>query len=446
MDQLGLLGVSWRNATAATIAQFTLPREDRSTQLRELAAVLETEELVYLATCNRVELLVAGGASLSIAERRRRLHAHFTGRSGIPGAAEQHVRAWEGEGAVEHLFLVASGLESARAGESEITGQLRCAVAEAEAAGLLGLRLRAVLEDAFRVAKRLRPITEGRIGRASLADVAVARVRARLQQQPGAVALVGVSPMTERCAAGLARLGVPLIVVNRTSERAALMAAPLGATARSLDAFRGAPDALSAMIVATGAPEPVLDREALARIAAAAGPADAPLIVDLGVPANVAGDDATRLGMPYFDMDAITRAAEQDREAALHELGEARAMVDEALAERRQRRWESLVNPAIVELRRRMAIRARDELDRALNDELASLDSAERAALRRWTDTLVRRLAHVPTRGLRDLAGRAGPAAAAAYLGGAAPDLAAELRTRLASVPAADVAWGEDVA
>lgn len=446
LDQLGLLGISWRHATAATLAHFTLPRENRAANLRELAALLETDELVYLATCNRVELLLAGGAPLSIAERRRRLHAHFTGHSAVAGAAERSVRAWGGEGAVEHLFLVASGLDSARAGESEITGQLRAAVAESEVAGLLGPRLRALLQDAFRVAKRVRPITEGRIGRASLADVAVARVRERLAVVPGSVALLGVSPMTERCAAGLVKLGVPLVVVNRSLARAELMAAPLGATARRLDDFRASPDRVTALVVATGATEPILDRSALARIVAAAGASGAPLIVDLAVPANVRADDATSLGMPYFDMDAVTHAAERDRDAALQHLGEARAMVDEALAERRQRGWEAVVNPAIVELRRRMAVRARDELERALTEELSALDAGARAALRRWTDTLVRRLAHVPTRGLRDLAGRAGPDAAAVYLGGAAPDLAAELRARLAAAPSADAAWNEDPA
>src|SRR5690606_15563145 len=137
----------------------------------------------------------------------------------------------------------ASGLDSARAGESEIAGQLRVAAAESQEAGLLGTTLRALLDDAFRVAKRVRPVTEGRIGRASLADVAVTCLRERLTQHPGAVALVGVSPMTEACAASLAREGVPMIVVNRTPARAAELAERADAPLRSLDEFRAQPDA-----------------------------------------------------------------------------------------------------------------------------------------------------------------------------------------------------------
>lgn len=446
MDPLGLVGVSWRHASAATLAQYTLPRDSRETQLLALAAQMEVDELLYLSTCNRVELLFAGGAMIPAAERRRRVYAHFAARDAAAesgagsragagvnhGAPERALRAWEGEGAVEHLFLVAAGLDSARAGESEITGQLRAAAAESAAAGLCGPRLRPLLDDAFRVAKRVRPVTEGRIGRASLADVAVAHVSARLSEHAGLVALVGVSPMTERCAAALSRLDVPLLIVNRTPARAAELAARFGARSCSLDEFIAAPAALAAMVTATGASEPLFSAEQLGRIAHAAG-AVAPLVIDLGLPANVAADDAAAAGMPRIGMDAITAAAELERADTLDDLSEARAMVDEALDERRRRQWEALVDPAIIELRRRINARANDEVDRALQDELATLDAAERAALRRWAEGLVQRLAHLPTRGLRDLAGRAGPGAAADFLGTAAPDLAAALRARAAS-------------
>lgn len=430
--RIGLLGVSWRHATAATIARYTLPREGRAERLRALARTLGAEELVYVATCNRVEVLMAGGDGAPIGERRRRLQAFVDGRTGHVGEAERVIRAWDGEGATEHLFLVASGLDSARAGESEIVGQLRAAVAESAAAGLVGAHLRPLLDDAFKVAKRVRPVAEGRIGRTSLADIAVARVRAQVRCQPGRVALVGVSPMTEACAASLAREGVPLLFVNRTVARAEALAARYDGEVRSLADFRAEPDNVSALVLATAATSPVLEAEVLQGIARRR-PAGAPaLIVDLGVPPNVRAQDAAQAGLMYLDMDAMNAAADSGRDGAMASLGEARALVDEALSDRRRRQWESLVDPAIIELRRRFEARAHDEVDRALQDELASLDAAERAALRRWTEGLVRRMAHLPTRGLRDLAGRAGPAAAAAFLGTAAPDLAAALQERAA--------------
>ncbi len=426
MDRTGLLGVSWRHATAATIARYTLPRETRAAAMRELADALEVQELVYLATCNRVEVLFAGGADLSIAVRRRRFHAHLL--HGALGAepAERAVRAWEGEGMVEHLFLLAAGLDSARVGESEVTGQLRQAMADADAAALLARTLRPLLDDALRTAKRVRPITEGHVGSASLAEMALTPVRARLAAQPGAVALVGVSPMTERCGTALHREGVPLVVVNRTVAHAEPLATRLGAALQALGEFHAAPRTVSAVILATGSAGTIFDAAALQRMAAQG----APLLVDFGVPSNVCGADAAAAGLTHITMDAITQMTHADRDVALAELGEARVMIDTALEARRRRRWESMVDPAILELRRRFTARADAVVTRALRQELAGLGPAEQQAVRRMSDLLARQFAHVPSRGLRDLAGSAGPEAAAAFLGTAAPDLAEGVRVR----------------
>lgn len=424
-DSLGLLGISWRHASTEVLAQFTLPREGRGPRLRQLAAALEVDELLYLATCNRVEVLFAGGASLGVAERRLRFQKFF----GLL-ASDRALRAWDDEGAVEHLYLLASGLDSARAGESEIMGQLKIAAAESEAAGLLREQLRALVKDALLVAKRVRPVTDGRIGRASLADLALAQVSDRLAVQPGPVALLGVSPMIAHCATALAERGVPLLMVNRTLAKAQAIA-PSGAKVRTLEAFRLAPDTVSALICATAAPEPLYNAVDCLRLAQRGTMGVPPLVVDLGLPPALRAEDAEAAGIAHIGMEQITRAAEADREVAQETLGEARAIVDAALDERQKRAWKDLVNPTIVELRRRYADRAQLEVERALQTDLSSLDATQREALRRWADGLSHHLAHLPSRGLRDLAASAGPAAAADFLDAAAPDLARDLRARL---------------
>lgn len=424
-DSLGLIGISWRHANSDVLAQFTLPRERREARLRELASVLEVDGLLYLATCNRVEVAFSGGAQIAVAERRLRLQKFF----GVL-VPERALRAWDGEGAIEHLFLVASGLDSARVGESEIMGQLKTAAAESESAGLLSDALHSLLHDSLQLAKRVRPVTDGRIGKASLADIALERVMQRLAVQPGGVALVGASPMMAHCAAALSERGVPLVMVNRTLSHAAAIAPP-NARLRSLEAFRREPDALSALLIATAAQEPLFSTADCMRVAQSGVGGSAPLVVDLSVPAALRAEDAAAAGMAYVGMDGITHSAESDRELALETLGEARAMVDAALDERRTRAWTDVVNPTIVELRRRYTDRAQLEVERALASDLSSLDAAQRTALRRWADGLSHQLAHIPSRGLRDLAAAAGPEAAADFLEVAAPDLARELRARL---------------
>ncbi len=422
---LGLIGISWRHAAADSLAQFTLPRESRHARLRELAAALEVDELLYVATCNRVELLFTGAPRISVSERRRRFQRFF----GVDADARA-LRAWQDEGAVEHLYLVAAGLDSARAGESEIVGQLKAAVAEAEAAGTLGDALRQLMQDALLVAKKVRPVADGRIGRASLADVALAQVYERLAVQPGAVALIGVSPMIAHCATSLAAADVSLVMVNRTVLRAQAIA-PSGADVCSLEAFRLSPTTVSAVVIATASPDALFTAADCQRLAQRGSAGIPPLVVDLSLPPAMRAADAEQAGIAYLGMNAITSAAESERESALASLEDARALVDAALDARRARAWAELVDPTIVELRRRYADRTERELERALAAELSSLDAGQRDALRSWAAGLSHHLAHVPSRGLRDLAVAAGPAAAADFLESAAPDLAKDLRARI---------------
>ena len=66
------------------------------------------------------------------------------------------------------------------------------------------------------------------------------------------VALLGVSPMTRRCAVLLHESKIPLIIVNRTPQAASELAASVGAEWLPLAEFRLQPPAVSALMLAAG--------------------------------------------------------------------------------------------------------------------------------------------------------------------------------------------------
>ena len=155
MHRVGVVGISWRQRRSGLLAELTIPRELRSDRLPALRDIAGVRELVYLGTCGRVEVTFATDGNVSFDACRRRIFEALTGRAAHAGEAEHSMRAWHGEGAVEHIFVVAAGLDSARVGESEIAGQIRDALADAQSAGTLGPRLERVFTEALRVAKRV---------------------------------------------------------------------------------------------------------------------------------------------------------------------------------------------------------------------------------------------------------------------------------------------------
>ncbi|HEY3934023.1 MAG TPA: hypothetical protein VGL65_05335 [Gemmatimonadales bacterium] len=429
MDRIGVVGVSWRQELPDLLAAFTIPRDQRPVRIPELASAIGVGELVYLATCNRVEIAFATDGSVPVAVARRRAFAALAGREPRAGESEHAMRVWQGEGAAEHLFLVAAGLDSAQVGESEVAGQVRDAVDESRALGLLSPRLNQVFEEALKVARRVRPVTDPHTGRVSLADVGVRHVVDRVSRTPGEVALIGISPMTERSARALHAQGIGVIIVNRTVERARALAGECNAPHIALDEFRAHPPAIEALVISTASRLPILNRGDLERIAARTLSGESPLVVDFAVPPNVTPEDAAAADVPRIGMREINADAAADRERLLLEVADARAIVDDALVALRRRLAERLVGPLIAQLRVRYRHTALEGVDRLFERELAGIGEPERDVIRRWAETLARRFAHVPSVGLRDLAFEVGPGAVEAFFASADPELALALRT-----------------
>ncbi len=252
------------------------------------------------------------------------------GREPVGGEATRILRAWTGEAAVEHLFLVTCGLDSAQAGEQEIAAQIRLAWEAAREAQVCGPTLDKLLREALSMAHRVHKL-EANVRTPSLADLAADRIIRHFNGKPATVALVGVSPMTKRCGMILHRAGIPLLVVNRTLQSAEEYAATVGGRAVQLDQFREAPSEVGALVLAAGGSEPVLDGRSRCRKLPQRRGARAPLLLDFGVPPN-ADPEATRAaGIARVGMDDLIQAAQERRLSQLMRLAPVRAAIDERL-------------------------------------------------------------------------------------------------------------------
>jgi len=433
MVRIGIVGASYRHATAADVARFAIAKAELASRLPELRAALAGAEVLYLATCNRVEVIFVRPDGPA-ADLRPQVFRALLGREPRNGEASAALRAWTGEAAIEHLFLVACGLDSAQTGEQEIYVQLRAAWHTAREAGTTGPLLDRMVAEALGMARDAHRLESHHAP--SLADLAAERVAGHLAsgQTPSReryVALVGVSPMTRRCGARLAERGVPLLIVNRTLDAAEELAQGLtgaagapgavglgGARAIALESFRrDPPPGCAALVCATGASEPVLDRAALDRLVGGCRgtPAQRPLIVDLGLPPNVDPEAARAAGFERLGMDDLVSAAREERVAHLLRLAPVRAAIDERLGRLRSELAARAIGPQLAQLRGEFERIAAAEVERLLKGDLSNLDEAQRARLTEWAGALAHRLAHLPLSGMRAAAEHASSEATEAF-------------------------------
>ncbi|HEX4674347.1 MAG TPA: hypothetical protein VH209_03410 [Steroidobacteraceae bacterium] len=412
MHQIGVVGLSYRHVGVDEVARFALPKAEVAARLPALRDFLRASEILYVGTCNRVEVLFATSDGSPAGDSRGDVFRALTGRDPQPGEATRILRAWTGEAAVEHLFLVACGLDSAQTGEQEIAIQLRGAWEAAREARASGPILDRLLGEALGMANRVHRLEAG-IRAPSLADLAADRAVLHLAGKPGTVALVGVSPMTKRCGKALHRAGVPLLVVNRTLEAAEEFAQTVGAHALSLDEFRARPREVAALVLAAGGGEPVLGTDALARLAQVTP--HPPLIIDFGVPPNVEPEAARLAGFPRVGMNDLIQAAQERRLSQLMRMAPVRAAIDERLTRLRGDLATRAIGRKLADLRGTFEQIAAEEVDRALAAELRGLDDSQREILQRLGSTVARRLAHLPLAGLRAAAAHASADAVDAF-------------------------------
>src|SRR5215469_18865985 len=175
MHQIGVVGLSYRHAAVDEVARFAVPRAEVPSRLPALRSLLKASELLYVGTCNRVEVLYSTDGGNPAVDSRHEVFRILTGREPLPGEAARVLRAWTGEAAVEHLFLVACGLDSAQTGEHEIAAQLRGAWEDSRAARTCGPILDRLVGEALGMARSMRRLSAG-VHAPSLAQLAADRV------------------------------------------------------------------------------------------------------------------------------------------------------------------------------------------------------------------------------------------------------------------------------
>src|SRR3954451_14389269 len=405
-----LFGVSHRSAPVSVLEQLSTDESDQAKIVDQvLQSPLVTEAMV-LSTCNRVEVYAVveafhGGLSII-----GQLLSEHSGMSLNDLTKYAYVRY--AKEAVEHLFAVASGLDSAVIGEAQVLGQVRRAYSAAEANNTVGRTLHELSQRALSVGKRVHSETGIDAAGASVVSVALGMADTKLEGLAGrAAVVVGAGSMGALAAKQLARAGVERIhVVNRTLPRAKRLADKIRELGVIADAFpldHLTPTITDADVVVTctGAVRPVVSLADVHRGLAHGQEPKQLVICDLGMPRNVDPAVAGLPGVFVVDMDRIqrdpsARAASSDTEAA-------RAIVAAEVANYLAGQRMAEVTPTATALRQRAADVVEAELLR-LDNRLPSLEAAHRDEVARTVRRVVDKLLHAPTVRVKQLASSPG--------------------------------------
>lgn len=427
-----VVGANHRTAPLELLERMAVTSERLPKLLHGLDGAEDVSEVIVLATCNRTEVYL-------VAERFHGAYAQVRDFFGDltflpPDLFAESLYVHYDDQAVQHLFEVTAGLDSAVPGEHEILGQVRTAwdIARAEGTSRRGLNL--LFRHALEVGKRARSETrisqhltsvsqaavviagerllDGRVGQLDDAGVEPGCPGARAAVGLGGrrVLVVGAGSMARGMASFLADAGVAeLVIANRTESRAEALAATLAdrvdaTTVRGvgLDGLTGLLEVADVVFCATDAAEPVISAAQLSD--AVRGRTEPLFVVDVGMPRDVEPAAAALDSVELLDMDDIAALTEANLAARRAEAEAVRGIVSDEIA-----RFAGIVSarevaPVVTALREAAEDVRRSELERFAT-RLEGLSPEQRDAVDALTKGMLAKLLHTPTVQLKDAAG-----------------------------------------
>ena len=393
-QQIYLFGLNHKTAGVEIREAFALGERPKLGELL-VAGNDRVREALVLSTCNRVEVLVADAVGR---DPRPMVLAAWAGQCGQdPATLAPHLYAHQGLAAGEHLFCVASGLDSLVLGEPQILGQLKAAYRHAVSSHTAGVIINRLCHKAFSVAKKVRTATGIGASAVSISYAAVELAKRIFGEMAGKKAmLVGAGEMAELAAMHLLTSGVSeILVANRTYARAEELAGRFKGRAVAFEEFVSRLHEVDIVISSTGAPHVVI-RAKDVRAVLKARRHKPMFFIDIAVPRDIDPDINSLDNVYLYDIDDLQEVVEENLAQRREEAARARDII--GLQVERFGEWiKSLdVKPTIVDMLDAGALVARQELHKTLRRLGPDVSEETRQALETMALSISRKMLHEP--------------------------------------------------
>ncbi len=307
-----VLGLNYKTAPLELRERLAIPLHKASNLLEMLGKRGIFDERLLLSTCNRTEIY---GVSAKSGESLRQAKDFLSEYSGTDlSLFENKLYILKQPHSVEHLFSVASGLDSMVLGETEIIGQVKDAYLAAHKLEQTGKVLNTLFQRSLKVAKDVRTQTGIGSGRVGVPSVSVDLAEKIFDRLKGIrVMVIGTGAMAAQVTKQLVSKGAfARVVSSRHLDRAQALAADLGTIAVPYDVYEEEMSEVDVLITSTLSSCVFISEKQIRSWMRARG--DRPLfIVDIAVPRNVE-PSAEKIDNVYlYNLDDLQGIANKNR-------------------------------------------------------------------------------------------------------------------------------------
>ncbi len=367
-------------------------------KLNQIKQQLGLPELMYLATCNRIMFFFISPEPIASTQFQQHffqtVYADLSAELRLKG--QQSAFFYEGLEAIEHLFEVASSMDSLVVGEREILRQLREAYSRNQNLGLPGDAIRLAMRYMVEVAKKVYSST--RIGEkpVSVVSLAIKKLMETQPRQDARFLLLGAGQTNRLVLKFLTKQGFRnFAIFNRSLKRAEELAAEVNAEAYSLESLSSYSRGFDVIIAATGATSSIVTKKVYKELLGD-GDSNQKLLIDLSVPNNIDPKLAQTFNTTYIPIESLRELAEANLAFREKEVTRAKDVVAEYLdvfyTAFKERQIELALRDVPIQIK---AIR-QHALNNVFKNEVENLDEDSKALIDRMMAYMEKRCIAIP--------------------------------------------------
>ncbi|MFH2060580.1 MAG: glutamyl-tRNA reductase [Pseudomonadota bacterium] len=400
MSNIILIGANHKTAPVELREKLSFSEEETLAGLEFFKQDQDIKECMIFSTCNRTEILYIPETG----DQVDKVISFISDHKHIDiSEFKKTLYVYKDEEAIQHLFMVASSLDSMMVGEPQILGQIKQAYRVAVSTKSSGVFLNRLMHKAFSVAKRVRKETGIGDNAVSISYAAIElanKIFSDLSQK--SVMLLGAGEMAELAVEHLISNNVKdIIVANRTFKNAVELAQKFNGQAVKFEERQEVLIDVDIIISSTGATEYVLTYEHVKKIMKQRNHKTI-FFIDIAVPRDIDPKINDISNAYVYDIDDLNNIVESNIEQRGKETIKAQRFIDEAVV--KFCKWlESLaIVPTIKALNDKMTAIVEMECKKTLSS-LKHLSDEDVEAIRRMTQAIASRTIHDPILFLRNI-------------------------------------------
>lgn len=403
LKQLKVITVTHKRVSLEEVGQFHLEESVVQPRLESLKDDLQLEEMMYMSTCNRVEYVVVSDDEPDndwLAKFYQKFNPTWD-ESTVEDAVLMS-EVYEGVNAVEHLFNVASSLDSMVLGEREIITQVRGAFEHSNKMGITGDFIRLLIRKTIETGKEVYTQTEIASKPVSVVSLAHRKLMQLDLPENPRVIFIGAGTTNTTMARFVRKRGMKdLHFFNRTLANAEKLAEELGGKAYALEELQNFTQGFDVLISCTGASDPVVTRDLYEHLLQ--GETSKKIVVDLAIPHDVDSAIMQYHRVHYIPIEELKAISEENLKSRGKELQLCRAIISKNVREFQQVYRERQVELAM----RSVPGKVKEIRERALTSvfaqEVEDLDDDARAVLNKVIQYLEKKYVAEPMKMAKDI-------------------------------------------